>query len=25
LIDRRAREGCEDWYRGGGPTAGPWQ
>ncbi|WTZ81503.1 hypothetical protein OG747_10935 [Streptomyces sp. NBC_01384] len=25
LIDRRARAGCEDWYRGGGPTAGPWQ
>jgi hypothetical protein len=25
LIDRRARAGCEDWYRDGGPTAGPWQ
>jgi len=25
LIDRRARTGCEDWYRDGGPTAGPWQ
>ncbi|MEU7055639.1 hypothetical protein [Streptomyces sp. NPDC046197] len=24
LIDRRAREGCADWYRGGGPGKGPW-
>jgi hypothetical protein len=25
LIDHRARAGCEDWYREGGPSAGPWQ
>ncbi|KUO22777.1 hypothetical protein [Streptomyces dysideae] len=25
LIDREARAGCEDWYRTGGPTDGPWQ
>ncbi|TLS40928.1 hypothetical protein FE633_39060 [Streptomyces montanus] len=25
LIDRRARAGCEDWYREGGPSGGPWQ
>jgi hypothetical protein len=25
LIDRRAREGCTDWYRTGGPSKGPWQ
>ncbi|MEU6095561.1 hypothetical protein [Streptomyces sp. NPDC047079] len=25
LIDRRTREGCADWYRGGGPSKGPWQ
>lgn len=24
LIDRRAREGCADWYRSGGPGKGPW-
>ncbi|MFI1163727.1 hypothetical protein ACH4UM_08950 [Streptomyces sp. NPDC020801] len=24
LIDRRAREGCAAWYRGGGPGKGPW-
>lgn len=25
LIDHRAREGCADWYRRGGPSKGPWQ
>ncbi|MEQ8144409.1 hypothetical protein [Streptomyces sp. OP7] len=25
LIDRQAREGCEAWYRGGGPGEGPWR
>ncbi|MBD0842588.1 hypothetical protein [Streptomyces sp. TRM68416] len=25
LIDRRARAGCVDWYRTGGPSNGPWQ
>ncbi|WP_438304337.1 hypothetical protein ACSHXN_30125 [Streptomyces sp. HUAS TT11] len=25
LIDRRAHEGCADWYRTGGPSNGPWQ
>lgn len=25
LIDRRARAGCEEWYREGGPSNGPWQ
>ncbi|MFD0314316.1 hypothetical protein [Streptomyces flavalbus] len=25
LIRRRAREGCVDWYRTGGPSGGPWQ
>ncbi|MGW0820507.1 hypothetical protein [Streptomyces sp. NPDC002845] len=25
LIDREARAGCEDWYRDGGPSKGPWQ
>lgn len=25
LIDRRARQGCADWYRRGGPGKGPWQ
>lgn len=25
LIDRKAREGCADWYRSGGPGEGPWQ
>ncbi|WNM34451.1 hypothetical protein RKE30_30845 [Streptomyces sp. Li-HN-5-11] len=25
LIDRRARQGCTDWYRRGGPVNGPWQ
>lgn len=25
LIDRRARTGCEEWYREGGPSNGPWQ
>ncbi|WP_055491758.1 hypothetical protein [Streptomyces sp. TP-A0356] len=25
LIDRRARRGCADWYRLGGPSKGPWQ
>jgi len=24
LIGRRAREGCRDWYRTGGPSNGPW-
>lgn len=25
LIGREARQGCEDWYRDGGPAKGPWQ
>ncbi|WP_189781795.1 hypothetical protein [Streptomyces capitiformicae] len=25
LIDRRTRAGCEEWYREGGPSNGPWQ
>ncbi|MFJ3668511.1 hypothetical protein ACIPSE_18910 [Streptomyces sp. NPDC090106] len=25
LIDRRARRGCVEWYRDGGPGDGPWQ
>ncbi|MGY6022323.1 hypothetical protein [Streptomyces spinosirectus] len=25
LIVRRARQGCRDWYRTGGPSNGPWQ
>jgi hypothetical protein len=25
LIDRRARAGCAEWYREGGPGEGPWQ
>ncbi|MFE6283952.1 hypothetical protein [Streptomyces sp. NPDC057877] len=25
LIERRARAGCVDWYRTGGPSDGPWQ
>lgn len=25
LIDRRAHEGCVEWYRTGGPSNGPWQ
>ncbi|MFF7190873.1 hypothetical protein ACFZAR_37945 [Streptomyces sp. NPDC008222] len=25
LMGRRAREGCADWYRTGGPSKGPWQ
>ncbi|MFJ1970657.1 hypothetical protein ACIO93_18470 [Streptomyces sp. NPDC087903] len=25
LIDRRAREDCEERYRAGGPSDGPWQ
>ena len=25
LIVRRARQGCQDWYRTGGPSNGPWQ
>lgn len=25
LIDRRARAGCAQWYREGGPGEGPWQ
>ncbi|UUU34649.1 hypothetical protein JIX56_35020 [Streptomyces sp. CA-210063] len=25
LIDRRARAGCAEWYRAGGPGEGPWQ
>ncbi|MFF9042143.1 hypothetical protein ACF090_42535 [Streptomyces sp. NPDC014892] len=24
LIERRARTGCEEWYRSGGPGEGPW-
>ncbi|MET8943453.1 hypothetical protein ABZX30_07645 [Streptomyces sp. NPDC004542] len=24
LIDRKAREGCAQWYRTGGPGKGPW-
>lgn len=24
LIDRKAREGCDNWYRTGGPSKGPW-
>ncbi|GGJ25905.1 hypothetical protein GCM10010121_041290 [Streptomyces brasiliensis] len=24
LIDRKAHEGCEEWYRTGGPRKGPW-
>ncbi|MFF4395700.1 hypothetical protein [Streptomyces sp. NPDC001480] len=23
-VDRRAREGCDHWYRTGGPSKGPW-
>ncbi|MDX2827126.1 hypothetical protein PV416_40225 [Streptomyces ipomoeae] len=25
LIDARAREGCEEWYREGGPGDRPWR
>jgi hypothetical protein len=25
LIVRKVRQGCEDWYRTGGPSNGPWQ
>ncbi|MER6161574.1 hypothetical protein ABT147_39655 [Streptomyces sp. NPDC001868] len=25
LIDRRARTGCRDWYRSGGPGGRPWR
>ncbi|MFI9471776.1 hypothetical protein ACIHBQ_30475 [Streptomyces sp. NPDC052492] len=25
LIDRQARQGCEAWYRGGGPGERPWR
>ncbi|QYX80834.1 hypothetical protein [Streptomyces akebiae] len=24
LIERRARAGCQEWYRSGGPGEGPW-
>ncbi|MFF6786129.1 hypothetical protein [Streptomyces sp. NPDC012510] len=25
LIDRRARTGCQEWYRAGGPGERPWR
>lgn len=25
LIDRRARKGCQEWYRTGGPGERPWR
>lgn len=25
LVDQKAREGCQEWYRKGGPSKGPWE
>ncbi|MGW7257860.1 hypothetical protein [Streptomyces sp. NPDC054834] len=24
IVDRKARQGCDNWYRTGGPSKGPW-
>jgi hypothetical protein len=24
IVDQKAREGCQEWYRTGGPGKGPW-